>query len=74
VADYDLRTVYDDRGVAMGFVWQKRGMRSGALRSRDTVIVNAAPGRSGLALSPTSDLPRLPWPLALAQGYDNDRG
>jgi hypothetical protein len=22
---YDLRTVYDDHGVAMGVIWQKRG-------------------------------------------------
>jgi hypothetical protein len=22
---YDLRTVYDDHGIAMGFIWQKRG-------------------------------------------------
>src|SRR5262245_45786757 len=22
---YDLRTIYDDHGVAMGFIWRKRG-------------------------------------------------
>jgi hypothetical protein len=24
-AGYDLRTIYDDRGAAIGFIWQKRG-------------------------------------------------
>jgi hypothetical protein len=23
--DYDIRTIYDDRGMVAGYVWQKRG-------------------------------------------------